>query len=65
MTDDQRIEMVHGQMDHVFALCQSFAEVEEEDNCLALYEEYEEWILAEQDESGYEVMWAPNFTLIN
>jgi len=63
VTDDQRIEMVHGQMDHIFALCQSFAEVEEEDNCRALYEEYEEWIVAEQEEGSYEVMWAPNFSL--
>jgi len=66
MTDEQRIELVHGQMEHIYALCQSFAEVDEEDNCRALYEEYEEWIVAEtEDEGSYEVMWAPNFSLSN
>ena len=66
MTDEQRIELVHGQMDHIYALCQSFAEVDEEDNCRALYEEYEEWIVAETEDKGsYEVMWAPNFSLSN
>lgn len=63
MTNEQRTTMVEDQMDLVYALCQSFAEVDEEDNCRALYEEYAEWIMAEHDEneSGYEVMWAPNF----
>ena len=66
MTDEQRIDIVEDQLDHIYALCQSCAEVDEEDTCRALYEEYAEWFEAQGDDNGqYVVMWAPNFTLIN
>ena len=66
MTDEQRIDIVEDQLEHMFYLCQSFAEVNEEDNCRALYEEYAEWFEVQNEEEGhYEVMWAPNFSLSN
>jgi len=66
MTDEQRTDIIEYQMEHIYALCEAFAEADEEDNCRALYEEYEEWIHAENEEDGeYVVMWAPNFSLSN
>ena len=66
MTDEQRIDIVEDQLEHMFYLCQSFAEVNEEDNCRALYEEYAEWFEAQEEDNGaYVVMWAPNFSLSN
>jgi len=66
MTDEQRTDIVEDQLDHIFYLCKSYAEVDEEDNCRALYEEYAEWIEAQNEDDGaYEVVWAPNFTLTN
>jgi len=63
MTEEQRTDIVENQLDHIFYLCQSFAEVEEEDNCRALYEEYAEWIeIQNENEGEYVVMWAPNWT---
>ena len=63
MTDQQRTDIVEDQMDHIYALCESYAEVEEEDNVRALYEEYAEWFEAQEEDNGaYVVMWAPNWT---
>ena len=63
MTDEQRLEMIEEQLDLMYAVCNSFAEVGEEDNCRAIYEEYAEWIEAEntEGEGEYVTMWAPNF----
>ena len=59
------MELIDSVSEDMYRLCECFAEAEEEDNCRALYEEYEEWIVAEQEEGSYEVMWAPNFSLSN
>ena len=66
MTDEQRTDIVENQLDHIFYLCQSCAEVNDEETCRALYEEYAEWFEVQGEEDGaYEVMWAPNFSLSN
>lgn len=63
MTEDERIDIVENQLDHIFHLCGSYAEVEEEDNVRALYEEYAEWFEVQNEEEGaYTVMWAPDWT---
>ena len=63
MTDEQRTDLVEDQLEMMYYVCKSFAEVDEEDNARAIYEEYAEWIDAQQEDNGsYEVMWAPNFT---
>ena len=63
MTDEQRLEMIEEQLDLMYAVCNSFVEVGEKDNCRAIYEEYAEWIEAEntEGEGEYVTMWAPNF----
>ena len=40
MNDVQLNQMVQNQVEHIFELCKSYAEVGEEDNVRALYEEY-------------------------
>ena len=50
MTDEQRLDMIEEQLDLMYAVCTSFAEVGEEDNCRVIYEEYAEWIEAENTE---------------
>ena len=66
MSDDQRIDIVEGLLDHVVALHNAFVEADEDDNAACLYAEFEEWFEEGDKENGaYEVMWAPNFTLIN
>ena len=62
MSDDQRVDIVEGLLDHVIALHNSFVEAEEDDNAGCLYSEFAEWF---EEGEEYEVMWAPNFTLIN
>ena len=63
MTDEQRLDMIEEQLDLMYAVCNSFVEVGEKDNCRAIYEEYAEWIEAEntEGEGEYVTMWAPNF----
>ena len=65
MTEDQRMEIIENQLDHIYALCESYVEgdqLEDVGNIRALYEEYAEWIEIQNDGEGcYEVMWAPNF----
>lgn len=66
MTQDQRTEIIENQLDHIYALCESYVEgdqLEDVGNIRALYEEYAEWIELQNDGEGcYEVMWAPDFT---
>jgi len=62
MSDDQRLDIVEGLLDHVVALHNAFVEADEDDNAGCLYQEFAEWFDTEEE---YEVMWAPNFTLIN
>ena len=47
MTDDQRVEMIEDQCEHIITLCQTYVEgdrLEDVGNIRALYEEYGEWI---------------------
>ena len=42
-TDDQRVEMIENQCEHVIALCDTYVEMgteEDKENVRALYEEY-------------------------
>ena len=46
-TDDQRVEMVENQCEHIIALCDTYVEMgaeEDTENVRALYEEYGEWL---------------------
>ena len=61
MTMDDRMELIDSISDDMFGLCECFAEAEEEDNCRAVFEEFNEWF----DGDECEVWWVPNFTLIN
>tara|TARA_Y100000004_G_scaffold190348_1_gene247363 strand:- start:1005 stop:1256 length:252 start_codon:yes stop_codon:yes gene_type:complete len=65
MNEEQQLIMVENQLDHIYALCDTYVESgEEEDfqNVRALYEEYSDWITAEHTEGDneYIVAWAPN-----
>ena len=62
MSDDQRIDIVEGLIDHVDALHDAFVDAEEYENATCVAAEFFEWLTADEE---YEVMWAPNFTLIN
>ena len=62
MSDDQRVDIVEGLLDPVIALHNAFFEAEEDDNAGCFYSAFEEWF---EEGEEYEVMWAPNFTLIN
>ena len=69
MNDDQRIEMIEDQIEHIIALCQSYVDgdqLEDVGNIRALYEEYAEWIdtytEVESAEPEYTTAWAPDFT---
>ena len=66
-TDDQRVEMIENQVEHIIALCDTYDESGEEydiDNVRALYEEYDEWIDTftgvEGADEEYTTAWAPN-----
>ena len=68
-TDDQRVEMVENQCEHVIALCDTYVEMgseEDKENVRALYEEYGEWLDTymelEGSEEEYTTAWAPNLT---
>ena len=66
-TDDQRVEMVENQCEHIIALCDTYVEMgteEDKENVRALYEEYGEWLDTfmelEGSEEEYITAWAPN-----
>ena len=66
-TDDQRVEMIENQCEHVIALCDTYVEMgteEDKENVRALYEEYGEWLDTymelEGSEEEYITAWAPN-----
>jgi len=67
MTDDQRIDMIEEQCEHIIALCETYVEgdqLEDVGNIRALYEEYGEWLDTfngmPQSAEEYTTMWAPN-----
>jgi len=69
MTEDQRIEIVENQIEHIIELCKTYVEgdeLEDVGNIRALYEEYAEWIDSYTEvkgsEENYTVAWAPDFT---
>tara|TARA_Y100000004_G_C8882190_1_gene398097 strand:- start:57 stop:272 length:216 start_codon:yes stop_codon:yes gene_type:complete len=71
MTDDQRIEIIENQIEHVIALCNVYVEgdqLEDVGNIRALYEEYAEWIdtynEVEGSEEEYTTAWAPDLTQV-
>ena len=71
MTDDQRIDMVEDQIEHIIELCKTYVEgdqLEDVGNIRALYEEYGEWIDSyngvDNSEQNYTVMWAPDLTQV-
>ena len=57
MTMDDRMELIDSISDDMFGLCECFAEAEEEDNCRAIFEEFQEWFDGEE----CQVWWVPNF----
>jgi len=57
MTMDDRIELIDSISDDMFGLCECFAEAGEEDNCRAVFEEFQEWFDGEE----CQVWWVPNF----
>ena len=66
-TDDQRVEMIENQCEHIFELAGTYAEMgadEDKENIRALYEEYGEWLDTylgtEGSEEEYTTAWAPN-----
>ena len=66
-TDDQRVEMIENQCEHIIALCDTYVEMgaeEDKENVRALYEEYGEWLDTymelEGSEEEYTTAWAPN-----
>ena len=68
-TDDQRVEMVENQCEHIIALCDTYVEMgteEDKENVRALYEEYGEWLDTYMELEGsdeeYTTAWAPNLT---
>ena len=68
-TDDQRVEIIENQCEHIIALCDTYVEMgseEDKENVRALYEEYGEWLDTymelEGSEEEYITAWAPNLT---
>jgi len=68
-TDDQRVEMIENQCEHICELAGSYVEMgaeEDKENVRALYEEYAEWLDTymelEGSEEEYTTAWAPNLT---
>ena len=57
MTMDDRMELIDSIVDDMWGLCECFAEAEEEDNCRAVFEEFDEWF----DGRECQVWWVPNF----
>ena len=66
-TDDQRVEMIEDQCEHIFHLAGTYTEMgteEDKENVRALYEEYAEWLdtytCVEGAPEEYITAWAPN-----
>tara|TARA_A100001201_G_scaffold103183_2_gene88487 strand:+ start:457 stop:687 length:231 start_codon:yes stop_codon:yes gene_type:complete len=66
-TDDQRVEMIENQCEHIFELAGTYIEMgteEDKENVRALYEEYGEWLdtytCVEGAPEEYITAWAPN-----
>ena len=66
-TDDQRVEMIENQCEHIISLCETYVEgdtLEDVGNIRALYEEYGEWLdtynAVEGSPEEYITAWAPN-----
>tara|TARA_Y100000310_G_scaffold160795_1_gene160676 strand:+ start:48 stop:278 length:231 start_codon:yes stop_codon:yes gene_type:complete len=66
-TDDQRVEMIENQCEHIFELAGTYTEMgteEDKENVRALYEEYAEWLdtytCVEGAPEEYITAWAPN-----
>ena len=66
-TDDQRVEMIENQCDHIIALCETYVEGDtlgDVGSIRALYEEYGEWLdtynAVEGAPEEYITAWAPN-----
>jgi len=66
-TDDQRVEMIEDQCEHIFHLAGTYTEMgteEDKENVRALYEEYAEWLDTYTGVEGaaeeYTTAWAPN-----
>ena len=57
MTMDDRMELIDSIKEDMYGICECFAEAEEEFNCLAVYEEFDEWFNGEE----CVVWWVPNF----
>ena len=69
LTDEQRVDMVEDQCEHIMELCKTYVEMgaeEDKENVRALYEEYGEWLDTymelEGSEEEYTTAWAPNLT---
>jgi|TARA_B100000282_G_scaffold98748_1_gene69540 hypothetical protein len=67
-TDEQRVEMIENQCEHIIELCASYVDadqLEDVGNIRALYEEYAEWLDTFTDAKGcdeeYTTAWCPNF----
>ena len=67
MTDNQRIDLIEEQCEHIIALCETYVEgdrLEDVGNIRALYEEDGEWLDTfngmPQAPEEYTTMWAPN-----
>ena len=65
-TDDQRVEIIENQCEHIIALCDTYVEMgseEDKENVRALYEEYGEWLDTymelEGSEEEYITAWCP------
>ena len=66
MNDEQQLEMVENQIEHIIALCNTYVEgdqLEDVGNIRALYEEYGEWIdtylKSEEEDGEYITAWCP------
>ena len=66
MTDDQQLDMIENQVEHILELCGAYTEADQlEDigNIRALYEEYGEWIetylKSEEEDGEYITAWCP------
>tara|TARA_Y100000992_G_C21128319_1_gene425321 strand:- start:62 stop:280 length:219 start_codon:yes stop_codon:yes gene_type:complete len=72
MTDNDRIEMVEHQVEHIINLCESYVEadqLEDVGNIRALFEEYAEWIdtflEVEGSDDTYETAWMQNWLTVD
>ena len=68
-TDDQRVEMIENQCEHIIALCETYVEgdeLQDVGNIRALYEEYGEWLDTFNEVEGapeeYTTAWCPRLS---